>query len=103
MKLSLLVLSGILILSLGFESKRGSARAVPVAFQDTPKYQYFVRIPYQIIQPSLDSLIKYVIPEIGKTKTVDDANFIKAFSQRQFNRISQFASLDSVLITKPKK
>lgn len=60
-----------------------------------PQYQYIVVVPYQSLVLSLDSITMLQL-EFGKTKTVDQANELSAFLQRQIIRIYSTARLDSI-------
>lgn len=73
-------------------------------YQDTtpPKYQYFYKAQIGIAEWNMaaDTLDK-ILPHIGESMTVDQANYYKQLFVRQLRKL-QF-SVDSIKLEKPKK
>jgi len=94
------LIAAFLVITLAAHSKNYSP-SVPRSYIDTPKYNYFyvIRIsPYEW-KGNTDTL-SMVINEIGKVKSVDDAEAYKNIAYRQLQKFIQKITLDSVKIKK---
>jgi len=70
-----------------------------------PKPQYIpaVKIPVHIWDNAFDSIGRFVLPELGKSMSVDQADQYKKFFYRQINSILTAATVDSILLNSKKR
>lgn len=71
----------------------------PLPDSTEPKYRLVMK---PAVKASLDSIDMYLLPVIGQSLTVDQANQAKSFLMSQIFRIIQYARPDSVKIEQPK-